>query len=140
MASGQPAPALDPVILGQGISEASGGSNPVDEPCDDWLDAARAHGIDVDSENGGIVLDTIIPVITAAFWPGLTNGHFAITREYSTPRRFLPCFEGAAAGGRGYRQGGGMGQQRSELAPGAFGGAATGLGTAHSTRPRGPVP
>ncbi|HEX7161129.1 MAG TPA: hypothetical protein VF223_07815, partial [Trebonia sp.] len=49
----------------------------------------------------GCLLATVIPVITAAFWSGLTTGHYAITRECSTPRRFLLYFERAATGSRG---------------------------------------
>jgi hypothetical protein len=71
--------------------------------CEGWLQAAREHGIAVDDENGDILLATVISVITAAFWSGLTTGHYAIsTRECSTPRRFLPYFERAATGSRGY--------------------------------------
>ena len=60
------------------------------------------NGIRVDDGNGDTLLATVIPVITAAFWSGLTTGHYAITGECSTPRRFLPCFERAAAGSRGW--------------------------------------
>jgi hypothetical protein len=102
LASGQPAPGVDPVALDQGISAACGGSSPIDELCESWLEAARQRGITVDDENGDILLATVIPVITVAFWSGLTTGHYAITREYSTPRRFLPYFERAATGSRGY--------------------------------------
>jgi hypothetical protein len=56
----------------------------------------------VDYRDCDILLATVIPAITAAFWSGLTTGHYAITRGYSTPRRFLPYFERAATGSRGY--------------------------------------
>jgi hypothetical protein len=79
-----------------------GGSSPIDELCEDWLNAARERGITVDDENGDILLATVIPAITAAFWSGLTTGHYAITREYSTPAGSCPYFEGTAPGGRGY--------------------------------------
>jgi hypothetical protein len=81
LASGQPAPALDPATLEQGIYDAFGGDSPVHELCDDYLNAARQRGITVDGEDGEIlpdVLDIISTVITAAFWSGLTTGHHAI--------------------------------------------------------------
>jgi hypothetical protein len=102
LASGQPAPGVDPVALDQGIRAACGGSDPIDELCEGWLEAAREHDIAVDDGNGDILLATVIPAITAAFWSGLTTGHYAITRECSTPRRFLPYFERAATRSRGY--------------------------------------
>jgi hypothetical protein len=86
-----------PFALDQGISAACGGSSPTDGVCENWLAAARERGIAVDD----ILLATVIPVITAAFWSGLTAGHCAITRECSTPRRFLPYFERATTGSRG---------------------------------------
>jgi hypothetical protein len=101
LASGQPAPGVDPIALDQGIRAACGGSDPIDELCESWLEAAREHGITVDDEGGDTLLATVIPVITAAFWSGLTTGHYAITRECSTPRRFLPYFGRAATGSRG---------------------------------------
>jgi hypothetical protein len=102
LASGQPALGVDPVALNEGIRAACGGSDPIDELCEGWLDAAREHGIAVDDDNGDTLLATVIPVITAAFWSGLTTGHYALTRECSTPRRFLPYFERAATGSRCY--------------------------------------
>jgi hypothetical protein len=101
LASGRPAPGVDPIALDQGIRAACGGSDPIDELCESWLAAAREHGITVDGESGDTLLATVIPVITAAFWSGLTTGHYAVTRECSTPRRFLPYFERAATGSRG---------------------------------------
>lgn len=102
LASGQPAPGVDPIALDEGIRAACGGSDPIEELCESWLEAAREHGITVNDDNGDALLATIIPVITAAFWSGLTTGHYALTRECSTPRRFLPYFERAATGSRGY--------------------------------------
>jgi hypothetical protein len=102
LAGGQGAPDVDPVALDQGISAACGGASPIDELCESWLAAARERGITVDDENGDALLATVIPVITAAFWSGLTTGHYAITRECSTPRRFLPYFQRAPTGSRGY--------------------------------------
>jgi hypothetical protein len=105
MASGQPAPGLDPAALEHEIYEAFGGNSPVDRLCDDWLKTARERGITVDDEHGEIlpdVLHIITRTITAAFWSGLTTGHFTITRRrYSIPRQFLPYFEAVAAGSRG---------------------------------------
>jgi hypothetical protein len=102
LASGQPAPGLDPAALEQEICDAFGGHSPVDELCDDWLNAARERGITVDDEHCDIlpgILETITTVITAAFWSGLTTGHFTITRRrYFIPRQFLPYFEAVAAG------------------------------------------
>jgi hypothetical protein len=87
--------------LDEGIRAACGGGDPIDELCESWLEAAREHGIAVDGANGDTLLATVIPVITAAFWSGLTTGHYAVTRECSTPRRFLPYFECAATRSRG---------------------------------------
>jgi hypothetical protein len=105
VANGQPAPGLDPAILEQDISEAFGGSSPLDGLYDDWLQAARERGIAIDDEHGGIlpaIVETIVPALTAAFWSGLTAGHFTITRRRSfIPRQFLPYIEGAATGSRG---------------------------------------
>jgi hypothetical protein len=93
---------FDQIALDQGISAACGGSSPVDELCEGWLGAARERGITVDDENGDALLASVIPVITAGFWSGLTTRHYAITGECSTPRRFLPYFESAAPGSRGW--------------------------------------
>jgi hypothetical protein len=101
LASGRPVPGVGPIALDQGIGAACGGGDPIGELCESWLEAARERGIAVDDDNGGTLLATVIPVITAAFWSGLATGHCAITRECSTPRRFLPCFERAATGSRG---------------------------------------
>jgi hypothetical protein len=102
LASGRPAPGVDPIALDQGIRAACDGSDPIEELCESWLAAARDHGIAVDDDSGDALLATVIPVITAAFWSGLTTGHYAVTRECSTPRRFLPYFGRAVAGSRGY--------------------------------------
>jgi hypothetical protein len=104
LASGQSAPDLDPGALDQEISEAFGGDSPLDRLCDDWLNAARERGILVDGEDGEIlpsVLDTLMPVLAAAFWSGLTTGHHAIAGgSYRVPRRLMPWC-GSAAGGWG---------------------------------------
>jgi hypothetical protein len=105
LASGQPGPALDPEALEQEISDAFGGSSPLDELYDDWLKAARERGITVNDEHGDIlpaIAETIIPALTAAFWSGLTTGHFTITRRrYFIPRKLMPYFEGTTTGSRG---------------------------------------
>jgi hypothetical protein len=104
LATGQPAPGVDPIILATEISAAFGGDSPVDQLCDDWLNAARERGITVDSEDGEIldaIIETIMPVITAAFWSGLTTGHHAIAGgRYFVPRKLMP-YCGSAAGGWG---------------------------------------
>jgi hypothetical protein len=104
LASGQPAPGVDPIILATEISAAFAGDSPVDQLCDDWLNAARERGIAVDGEDGEIldaVIETIMPVITAAFWSGLTTGHHAIAGgRYFIPRKLMP-YCGSAAGGSG---------------------------------------
>jgi hypothetical protein len=104
LASGQPAPAPDPMFLEQEISDAFGGNSPVDQLSDDWLNAARERGITVDDQDGEIlpdVLETISRVITAAFWSGLTTGHHAIAgSRYFIPRKLMP-YCGSAAGGWG---------------------------------------
>lgn len=108
LASGQPAPGVDPVVLATEISAAFGGDSPVDQLCDDWLNAARERGIAVDGEDGEIleaVIETIMPVITAAFWSGLTTGHHAIAGgRYFVPRKLMPyCGSGAGGWGGGSR-------------------------------------
>ena len=87
LASGRPAPGVDPIALDQGIRAACGGSDPIDDLCESWLEAAREHGVAVDDESGDTLLATVVPVITAAFWSGLTTGHYAITREQGADHR-----------------------------------------------------
>jgi hypothetical protein len=108
LASGQPAPDLETVFLGQEIRNAFGGTSPVDELFDDWLEAARESGITVDDEDGDIlpaVTQTIMPVLTAAFWSGLTAGHHAIVGgRYFVPRKLMPyCGSTACSWGGGSR-------------------------------------
>lgn len=103
IASGQPAPDLDPADLEQEISDAFGGNSPVDQLCEDWLKAARQRGITVDDEHGEIlfdVLETISDTVTAAIWFGLTTGYMTITGScYNIPRKFLlPMTEAGRAG------------------------------------------
>jgi hypothetical protein len=108
LASGQAAPGLDPVFLGQEIRDAFGGTSPVDELCDEWLEAARERGLTVEDEDGDIlpaVIQTIMPVLTAAFWSGLTTGHHAIAGgRYFVPRKLMPyCGSTAGSWGGGSR-------------------------------------
>jgi hypothetical protein len=104
LASGQPAPTVDLAVLDQEIYDAFGGSSPVNELCEDWLNAAREHGITVDGEDGEIlpgILDITSRVITAAFWSGLTTGHHVIAGGSSgIPRKLMP-YCGSAAGSWG---------------------------------------
>ena len=92
------------MFLGQEIRDAFGGTSPVDELCDDWLEAAREAGITVEDEDGDIlpaVIQTIMPALTAAFWSGLTTGHHTIAGgRYFVSRKLMP-YCGSAAGGWG---------------------------------------
>lgn len=96
LAAGMPAPDLDPVVLETEIDAAFGGDSPVSELCERWLQTAREHGIEVDGDDGDILMNTVFPVITAAFWSGLTTGHHAITGgAHFIPRKFMPRGEGS---------------------------------------------
>jgi hypothetical protein len=94
LASGQPAPDLDP-DLEQDIYEAfvtSDGHAYVDLLCEGWLDLARQSGITVDDEDGDLlpdVLDAISHTVSAAIWFGLTTGYLTLTSSYHVPRKFL---------------------------------------------------
>jgi hypothetical protein len=94
LASGQPAPDLDP-DLEQAICEAfvtSDGRYQVDELCERWLDLARQCDIAVDDEHGDLlpdVLDAISHTVSAAIWFGLTTGYLTLTGSYHIPRKFL---------------------------------------------------
>jgi hypothetical protein len=104
LATGQPAPAPDLAAIDQAVYDTFHGDSPINELCDDYFNAAREHGIAVEGEDGQVlpgVLDTVSQVITAAFWSGLTTGHYAITRRFSTPGKFRPYFQSAATGSRG---------------------------------------
>jgi hypothetical protein len=60
------------------------------------VDATIASALGEDSE----ILDAIMPLITAAFWSGLTAGHHVITGgRYFVPRGLIPYC--GSAGGRG---------------------------------------
>ena len=94
VASGQPAPDLDP-DLEQAIYEAfttSDGRYQVDQLCEAWLDLASQAGIAVDDEHGDPrpdVLDAISHTISAAIWFGLTTGYLTLTGRYHIPRKWL---------------------------------------------------
>jgi hypothetical protein len=93
LASGQPAPSLDP-DLEQEIYEAFATSDghQVDQLCEGWLDLARQCGITVDDEHGNLlpdVLDAISHTVSAAIWFGLTTGYLTLTGSYHIPRKFL---------------------------------------------------
>lgn len=96
LAAGRPAPAIDPMILSTEIDAAFDGDSPVYQLCDDWLNAAREHGLTVDGADGELldaVTLTLVPVIAQAFWAGLTVGHHAIAGgTHFVPRRLaLSC-------------------------------------------------
>ncbi len=95
LASGQPAPGLDP-DLEQAIYEAfvtRDGHAQVDLLCEDWLEVARQCGIAVDDGHGNLlpdVLDAISHTVSAAIWYGLTTGYLTMTGgSYHIPRKFL---------------------------------------------------
>jgi hypothetical protein len=102
LASGQPAPDLDP-DLEQVIYEAfvtSDGHYQVDQLCDRWLDLARQRGIAVDDLHGDLrpdVLDAISHTVSAAIWFGLTTGYMTLTGSYRIPRKFLLSSPGSGA-------------------------------------------
>ena len=95
LASGRPAPDLDPAALQQAIYEAfetSDGISPVEQLCEDWLELARQRGLPVDDEHGDLlpdVDDAITRTVTAAIWFGLTTGYLPQTGSYHIPRKFL---------------------------------------------------
>lgn len=95
---------MDPAALEEEINEAFGGYSPLYQLCDDWLNAARERGVRVDDEDGEIlssVMETIMPVLTRAFWSGLTTGHHAIVGgRYFVPRQLM-SYCGSTAGGLG---------------------------------------
>lgn len=81
-------PGVDPVILATEISAAFGGDSPVDQLCDDRLNAARERGITVDGEDGEIlddIIQIIMPVITAAFWSALPRAPHHRQRQFLHP-------------------------------------------------------
>jgi hypothetical protein len=94
LASGQPAPNLDP-DLDQEIYQAfvTSDGHQVDQLCEDWLEQARQCGLAVDDEDGDLrpdVLDTISHTVSAAIWFGLTTGYLTMTGgSYHIPRKFL---------------------------------------------------
>ncbi len=71
LASGQPAPDLDP-DLEQVIYEAlvTSDSYQVDQFCEDWLDLARQCGITVDDEHGELRPDVLDAISHTMRWLG----------------------------------------------------------------------
>lgn len=98
LASGQPAPDLDPAGLEQAVYEAfvtRDGHHQVDKLCDGWLDLARQCGLAVEGQDGELlidVLDAISHTISQAIWFGLTTGYLTLTGRYHIPRKFRPCY------------------------------------------------
>ena len=94
LASGQPAPGLDP-DLEQAIYEAfvTSDRHQAGQLCENWLDLARQAGIPVENQDGDLrpdVLDAITHTVSAAIWFGLTTGYLTLTGRYHIPRKFLP--------------------------------------------------
>jgi hypothetical protein len=93
LASGKPAPVLDPQGLEEAISEAftaGNGISPVDQMCSDWLEMADRCGIPVHDAHGDLrpeVDEAITRTVTAAIWFGITTGYLTLTRgRYRVPR------------------------------------------------------
>lgn len=95
IASGQPAPAIDPLALQQEICDAftaGNGISPVEQLVEDWYDLARQCGITVHEEHGDLrsdVDDAITRAVIASIWFGITAGYLALTDSYHIPRKFL---------------------------------------------------
>jgi len=59
---------------------------------------AKEHGVTITDEDGDFLrpLEAAVnDLIAAAIWFGITTGHYTLTGECSTPRRFPPHFGGA---------------------------------------------
>ena len=97
LASGRPAPVLDPVILYQvmyDVFTTGNGISPVEQLIEDWYELARQCGITVHDEHGHLrpdIDDAITRTVTAAIWFGITTGYFALTGSYHIPRKYLAC-------------------------------------------------
>jgi hypothetical protein len=93
IASGKPAPAIDPLALQQEICEAftaGNGLSPVERLVEGWYDLARQCGIAVHDEHGDLrpeVDDAITRTVTAAIWFGITTGYLTLTGTYRIPRK-----------------------------------------------------
>jgi hypothetical protein len=95
LASGEPAPGLDPVALFQVMHDtfaAGNGISPVEQLIEDWYELARQCGINVNDEHGDLrpgIDQAITRTVTAAIWFGITAGYLALTDSYYVPRRYL---------------------------------------------------
>ena len=95
LASGRPAPVLDPVILYQvmyDVFTTGNGISPVEQLIEDWYDLARQCGIRVHDEHGDLLPEVdaaITRTVTVAIWFGITTGYLALTGSYRIPRRYL---------------------------------------------------
>jgi hypothetical protein len=95
LASGRPAPVLDPVILYQVMYDTfttGNGASPVEQLIEDWYDLARQCGIRVHDEHGDLLPEVdaaITRTVTAAIWFGITTGYLALTGSYRVPRKYL---------------------------------------------------
>lgn len=91
IATGKPAPVIDPVALYQEMCEAFGASDGVDQFYCRWEEIADRHGFPVQDEHGDLlpeVDDAITGLITAAIWFGITTGYLTLTGTYRILRKF----------------------------------------------------
>jgi hypothetical protein len=95
LASGEPAPGLDPVALFQVMHDTfavGNGISPVEQLIEDWYELARQCGINVNDEHGDLRPDidqAITRIVTAAIWFGITTGYLTLAGSYYIPRRYL---------------------------------------------------
>jgi hypothetical protein len=96
LASGRPAPVLDPVVLYQvmyDVFTAGDGISPVEQLIEDWYGLARQCGIRVHDEHGDLqpdIDDAITRTVTAAIWFGITTGYLTLTGgSYRIPCKYL---------------------------------------------------
>jgi hypothetical protein len=95
LASGRPAPVLDPAVLYQVMLDAftvGTGISPVEQLIEDWYDLARQCGITVHDKHADLrpdIDDAITRTVTAAIWFGITTGYFALTGSCHIPRKYL---------------------------------------------------
>lgn len=95
IASGTPAPALDPAVLYQAMDEAfsaDDGTHLADQFYFRWEAIADRYGFLVHDEHGDLlpeVDDEITDLITTAIWFGITAGYLALASSYPISRRLL---------------------------------------------------
>jgi hypothetical protein len=100
LASGQPAPDLDPADLDQAINDVfatSDGTCPVDQLGTDWLDTACQHGIPVEDEDGDLlpgVDEALTHTVSAAIWFGITTGYLTLAAATTSPASSWTCWAG----------------------------------------------